>query len=385
MGLKVALCACLPFPTSQGSQVLTHAVAQSLARLGHEVHLVTYAYGESRVDMEYRHHTAGSWIPARKLRAGPSVWKPLLDAAVAKKWLEVARASEADILHAINYEAALVGLWVRRRHRAPLVVSLHGMLDEELPFYFAGAFAKRLARRFGRWFMERIVPRADLVLTLNPRDAARLEEFGVSRDAARWHYPAVELAGELPRADEARRVLGWQGRRVILYAGNLDDYQGLDALAFAFREIADRRDDVILSVVTTSDPAPFLRRLAGLRERVVVLLTADFEVIKRAIAACDAFVVARPVSYGFPMKLLNALAVGAPVVIHRSCAYGVEHGREVWIYDGSWRSLVEALEKVLFDDDISSRLREGARSASERFDLLAMGGAIQGFYESLLA
>jgi len=384
MGLKIALCACLPFPTSQGSQVLVHAMAQSLSVLGCDVHLLTYGYGESRVDTNYRHHTAGGWVPTRKLRAGPSFWKPILDSIIAKKWLGLARDIKADILHAVNYEAVLAGLWVRRRYSAPLVASVHGVLDEELPFYFRSRFARGFARKFGLWFTTNWLSRADSVLTLNPRDAARLVELGLPEDKIFWHYPSVEMTGDIPNRPESRAVLGWRDEKVVLYAGNLDRYQGLDALFSAFRKLARRHGEVALAVATTSDPGPVRRALSGVSGRVHILSTHDFEEIKRAIVACDAFVVARPVEYGFPIKLLNALALGAPVVINKSCAYGVEHGREVWTYDGSEEELEASLEKVLLSSELADELRAGALSASERFSSKGMGSTLARYYRRVL-
>ncbi|HDH96891.1 MAG TPA: glycosyltransferase [Proteobacteria bacterium] len=384
MGLKVAICACLPFPTSQGSQVLTHAVAQSLSMIGCEVHLLTYAYGESRVEMNYRHHTAGRWVPSRKLRAGPSIWKPVLDSIIARRWLALARDIGADVLHAINYEAVLAGLWVRKRYAAPLVASIHGLLDEELPFYFRSRRVRRYAQRFGLLFTQKALPGSDAVLTLNPRDAKRLVELGLPEEKVMWHYPSAVI-GDIPDRAGSRRLLGWRDEKVVLYAGNLDRYQGLDVLFSAFRELAKRHDRLLLAVATTSDPKPVREALGDLQSRVRILFTHDFEEIKRAIVACDAFVIARTVRYGFPIKLLNALALGAPVVIDDRCAYGVKSGEEVLTYDGTPGGLASSLERVLFDAELADNIRRGALSASRRFSLEGMGSDLKRCYEQVLS
>jgi len=384
MRLKIAIGACLPFPTSQGSQVLTHALAQSLADRGHEVHLVTYAYGESRVEMRYYHHPVGAWVPTKKLRAGPSLWKPALDFAIAKKWLSVAREIKADILHAINYEAVLAGLWVKKRYRAPLVSSIHGILSEELPHYFTFPVAKEMAKKFGPWFTKKVVSRSDAVAVLNPRDAEMMNKLGIQKGKIFWHYPSVEISGDIPDRNKSRADLDWQDKKVILYAGNLDRYQGLEALYSAFRTIVGKHDSIILAVATTSYPKLALKALGDLKDRVQILFTADFEKIKRAIVSCDAFVIPRPVEYGFPIKLLNALTLGAPVVINRACAYGVEDKRDVLVYDDSEQGLVDSLERVLFDQNLSSALASGARLASENFGLKNMVAALEVLYQSML-
>lgn len=385
MKFKITLCACFPFPTSQGSQVLTHAIAQSLASRGHEVHLITYAYGESKLQMKYHHHTAGAWVPTRKLRAGPSIWKPLLDFVIAKKWLEIAKDIKADILHAINYEAIACGLWVKKRYRAPLISSIHGLLDEELPYYFKSLPAKYFAREFGRWFTKNVIFRSDAVLVLNSKDVSKLEELGLDKAKIVCHPPSVEISGDIPSRNESRSALGWQNKKVILYAGNLDLYQGLDVLYSAFRKIAAKRDDVILAVVTTSDPKPLFKELGDLQSRLRVLFTPDFEEIKRAIVACDAFVIPRVANYGFPIKLLNALALGAPIVIHQERSFGLVDKKEALFYGDSEASdLFVALDLLLANPDLASTISSGARLAFERFSMEKMATSIERLYQSQL-
>ena len=47
-----------PFPTRQGTQVLVGHIARALAEAGHDVHLVTYGYGEFEDTFPFTVHRA---------------------------------------------------------------------------------------------------------------------------------------------------------------------------------------------------------------------------------------------------------------------------------------------------------------------------------------
>ena len=91
--------------------------------------------------------------------------------------------------------------------------------------------------------------------------------------------------------------------KVVLYAGNLDGYQGWEEAADAAR-----RANATFLVATESDPAP-LAPFPHLRARL-----GDEHDRRRAYAACDLAIVPRRAPGGLPIKLLDALARDVPVV-----------------------------------------------------------------------
>src|SRR5687768_12570546 len=95
----VAPCA---FPTHQGTQVFIRHLATALARAGHEVHLITYGYGEYEDVFPFHLHRAPR-VQAG-LRSGPNILKPAADAALLVHAGRVVKSHACDLLHVHNVE-----------------------------------------------------------------------------------------------------------------------------------------------------------------------------------------------------------------------------------------------------------------------------------------
>ena len=111
----------------------------------------------------------------------------------------------------------------------------------------------------------------------------------------------------------------------MLYAGNLDAYQGLDPLFDAMSTLAAARPELAWLVATESSPHDFSAKLAaaGWRGRVLFSALANEADRRTAHAAADLALVPRGAPGGVPVKLLDALARGLPVVTTRTACAGL--------------------------------------------------------------
>jgi glycosyltransferase involved in cell wall biosynthesis len=124
----------------------------------------------------------------------------------------------------------------------------------------------------------------------------------------------------------ARKVLGLAMEQpVVLYAGNLDAYQGLDAVLPAMLRLMHRRPGLTWLIATESPTAPLADKLAalGLDEQVKFTSLANETTRRRVHAAADLALVPRGAAGGIPIKLLDALARGVPVVTSRIARAGL--------------------------------------------------------------
>jgi colanic acid biosynthesis glycosyl transferase WcaI len=213
-----------------------------------------------------------------------------------------------------HIEAALVALGVCR---APVAYVAHTSLEAELPTYAPRLPAAPIARAGA--LLERIVcRRAAHTLAVSPLLSRMLTDAAGVRAtplAVPWPVPAPIESSE--RA-AARRALGLgAGERVLLYTGNLDAYQGLDVLSTGLAQL--ERDFTFL-LATASEPRGF-PPLAALGARVRVASLAGEGARRLAHAAADLALVPRKSPGGVPIKLLDALARGVPVLAaRRACA-----------------------------------------------------------------
>lgn len=352
--LTVAAC---PFPTRQGSQLLIRQSAEALSALGHEVRIATYAGGEEipcRIPV-----LRGPRLPgARRLRAGPSLAKPALDAAMLGQVIRLLRAFRPQVIHAHNVEGAFVSVLAART--VPVVYHAHALFEEELPGYFPPALAA-LAERGGaaadRFVLQRVA--AVIALTGAARDAFIAREA----PAAKVHLippgvvvPAIDReAGKALRARLVRK-----GEALVVYAGNADAYQGLDTLLDAAALLPVKRPvRFVFALTGGARDLPRAAAARGLSDQVV-FLDASWEETASLLAVCDAAVVPRPGPYGFPMKLLNILALGAPAIVHRASAHGLVDGESALLADDA-RGFARAISVALTDQPRARAIGEAGR------------------------
>lgn len=299
--MRVALVGAFPFPYPQGSQVYVAEQARALAGAGAETQLVTYPAGRFQL----------------RGRSGPSLAKPFADGALIAHYVAEHRRHRFDAALAHNAEAAVAAIVARPATRVPVIYVAHTLLAHELSAYASDAWRTwldPLGAAVDRW----IARRADAIVALSEDARGML---------APWARGPIEVIppgldpGPAPDADAriaACRDAGVEPQRFAMYAGNLDDYQDLDVLDAA---AALLRDDPPILVVT-HDARDGAQRYRHLR----VVERERFEDVRALSFSAGALVLTRHRPGGFPIKLLNYMETGRPIVARRRIAPGLENG-----------------------------------------------------------
>lgn len=297
---------------------------------GSDAHLLVYASGAGAVERAHftLHRAPGLPLGAlgSSLRSGPSLAKVLLDVDLAREARRLVRALRPDVVVAHHVEACAAALLVGAR---PLVFVAHTELAPELPAYASPSIAPVLApllTRAGGALDAALCRRADAVAAVGPALATRLEQStGTRVHTLALPWPLAPRITPDERAS-ARAALGFGAAdEVVLYAGNLDRYQGLPLALEAFDHVAVRRPQLRLLLATESAHAELSSALRGPRPagRVVFAPLDGEEARRRAHAAADVALVPRGLDGGVAAKLLDALARGVPVVAQRRALGGL--------------------------------------------------------------
>jgi glycosyltransferase involved in cell wall biosynthesis len=367
--LNIAMVAACPFPTSQGSQVLIRELSESLVRRGHRVHVVTYHFGEEQVCRGVKIHRIPQIFPYRKFRSGPEIRKPILDLLLARKLDQVVCEEKIQIIHAHNYEAPLAAIPARVLRKIPLVYHSHNTMSDEFYTYFRLKFPQFLAR-FAAHIMDRTIPRqADFIIAINRKVADFLIQKGIPASRIKFIPPGIDF-GDLPRPNpDLRRILNLGDGPLILYVGNLDGYQRLDLLMRALRITFASHPSAKFVLLTGSDVRPFRKAVLefGLDDRMVILERLPFQQVKE-ICALGSIAVNTRISWsGFPIKLLNYMVAGLPVVAFSGSAAPIEHGvTGLLVPPQDVEAFAAAMLKLLFDQDLCSRMGVEARKIVRR-------------------
>ncbi len=365
MGYRVAMVGACPFPAPLGSQILLRDTAMALRDRGHEVHLVVYGYGVGAEPEGLLVHRCVGLPGVRKIASGPTVLKPVFDAALMSTLRRVVRRYQIELVHAHNYEGLLVALAAGKR---PILYQAHNAMADELPYFLR---PRPLARAFGRFLDRRFPRRADHILVPHHPLAAYLVACGCV-PAKIWVLPPSCDAAAFPDRATAADPLP-----AVLYTGNLDPYQNLGFLVEVMRRVREARPNARLRVATPS---------RGALDEAEMVVTPDLDSLCHELAE-DVVVVCPRVSWsGFPIKLLNAMAAARPVVACRSSAYLITPGHDGLIVDDNdVEGCCRAILRLLNDSELRGRLGSNARASIQaRHDPRAYAAAIELLYDKLL-
>ena len=158
---RVCMLAACPFPANHGTPGSIREMAESLAKLEHEVHIVTYHFGEA-IDVDGPSlHRISPLTRESKVVVGPTIRRPLYDLQLVFKAIEITRRYGVDVVHAHGYEAALAAWLCRLVTGVPFVYSAHNTMSDELPSYdfIRPAFVAKGFAKLLDWFVPRLAAR----------------------------------------------------------------------------------------------------------------------------------------------------------------------------------------------------------------------------------
>jgi len=163
---------------------------------------------------------------------------------------------------------------------------------------------------------------------------------------------------------EARRRLGIERERVVMFLGTPRAYKGVDDLCEAVSRLGRR--DVVAALVGTDPASATGRSLAARYPGVRLAGRVPFDDVPRYLAAAD--VVAIPqrdtsdTRGQTPAKLFDAMALGRPVVSTRVSMIGeVLDGCGVLVPPGDVAALGQAIGHLLDHPDEAAALGDRAR------------------------
>lgn len=290
--MRILHVACMPFPSMQGTQVYVRGLLRAEAALGHKVALLCYGYGTEDICEGYEIIRIPNIPGYRNLRAGPDGYKVLLDILIAYKvWF-----LEADIIHVHNYEAPIAAYIRRLRSTTPIVYTAHNLMSQELKTYFVGSIRKSFFSFLGTT-LDACIPRfADHVIAIHPDTEQRLRVLGCKNVCV--ITPGVESLIPCAHLEKSSKVV---------YTGNLDAYQNIEIFLWLVRH----NPEIDFQIITSSDPHIFHKNI---HSNLEVIHTSKFSVVQRLLSQASLSIIPRVECSGFPMKMLNSLVLGVPVL-----------------------------------------------------------------------
>lgn len=291
--MKILFIAPQPFFRVRGTPINVRNVVETLGAEGHEVDLLCYPFGED-VDMPGVKIIRSPGFPGvQDVKVGPSAAKVPLDGLMFFKAWGLCRKKKYDVIHAVE-ESVFFAKWLARRYKTRLIYDMDSCISDQLEYSGTVKFKSIIK---GIIKMEQgAIKQADFTLTVCEALSDMVREL--VPDATIVQIEDAPLDDEFIANPEGAAALlkefGVEGKRIALYTGNFEPYQGVELLL-----------DAIPEVVSAFPEAFFL--LVGGEPQQIEALKA--QAIKNSIAASVVFTGKRP------MEEMTAFMSGAEMLL----------------------------------------------------------------------
>lgn len=375
---RILIVAPQPFFSVRGTPINVRALTSDLSSFGYEVEILTLPFGTEVEGLKI------SRVPRlpffSKVPIGPSLAKGsyLLSFCLAV-WR---RRKRFDLLHGVEEGAFAVGL-VGLLAKVPYVVDVDSCMPTQLAASPIGRIPglTALLSTIESFFLRRAAAAITVCSALSQKVKAvapqtplfQIEDFPLE-DALTVD---LEVLGRLRQR--------FAGRRVALYTGNLEPYQGVELLIDSFREI--QRSDVTL-VIVGGDP----ERITRLRKSVLGLsveLEGSRPTSEMAsyMELADFLVSPRLQGENVPLKLYTYMAAGKPLVATRIASHTqVVDESSAFLGEPTKTGLRSALE-IAFQaspDELTAKRDKALTLVQEHYSREAFRAKVANAFQALL-
>jgi glycosyltransferase involved in cell wall biosynthesis len=312
--MKILMIAPEPFFEPRGTPFSEYFRIKALCELGHSVDLVTYPMGQDKT-IEGLRISRSSRLPfVKSVKTGPSPVKIFLDFFLFFKALGRLIKGKYDLIHT-HEEANIMGAFFSKITGKPHLYDMHSSLVQQMEnFQFTRS---KIIIGFFRW-IEKISlrnARSVIVICRSLYDyAARItdkEKLTIIENF--MDDTPVQLDGD--RLERVKKEIGSRGRKIIMYTGTLEAYQGIPLLIDSMMHLDGNFRLVLIGGKKEQvEAAADTVKQKGLTERVLLLGSKDPGEIPYYLQAADVLVSPRILGTNIPLKIYSYLKSGIPVV-----------------------------------------------------------------------
>jgi glycosyltransferase involved in cell wall biosynthesis len=284
-----------------------------------------------------------------------------------------------DLLHAIFH---VVPFGIRAVHRSPprIVVTLHDLIWVD--------YARQVEPTLLHAWWRRRLGSTAIRYALATADHVLCNSEATRRAADRWIAPertSVVCHGVAePFFTASAGAPRAAGRTVIAAFGVAKRYKNVECLVRAFALIADARPALQLLLLGGNGGARDLIAQLGIADRVAITEPLADTELRASIGAAAVFVVPSLVE-GFGLPVLEAMALGTPVIVSEIPALQEVAGDAALAFDPHQpETLAAALTKVLDDDRLGSLMSTAGRARARQFGWARTAEQTLAVYERLL-
>lgn len=368
--MNILMIAPTPVFADRGCHIRIIEEVRALNKLGIDITICTYHHGRDVNGLNIKRTIKIPWY--NKLEAGPSYHKILLDSLLFLKILRLTRNKRFDIIHAHLHEGALIAEFVNkfRSGNIPVVFDVQGSLTKEV---IAHKFTGKNSLVYKILYkIEQYVNRVSDAIIVSSTSMADIlkKEYNLNDNKIDVIPDAVNTDFFKPRLKNTMLVkkFNLENKKVVVYTGLLNEYQGIDLLLNAIKEICRNGRDVHFLIIGYPDEEYYKKKADELRIKEFVTFTGKiaYSKIFEYLSLADVAVSPKlPRAGEANLKLYTYMATGLPIVV-----FDHEVNREilgdlgVYAKYNDYKSfalrIVDLLDNEMLRDELKEELKENA-------------------------
>jgi glycosyltransferase involved in cell wall biosynthesis len=312
--MKILMIAPEPFFEPRGTPFSEYFRIKALSELGHEVDLVTYPLGQNKEIKGLTIHRCKNPFSFKEIKTGPSMAKLWLDVFLFfKVWGRIIK-TKYDLIHT-HEEANIMGVFFSKISKTPHLYDMHSSLVQQMEnFQFTRS---KLIIGLFRW-VERISLKNAASIIVICRSLFEYAALITNQDKLTLieNYMDESLETlDINKKNIIRQQIKKENQTLILYAGTLEEYQGIPLLINSLKYLADHFELIIIG--GRPDQIEKYWQLAGelgLKNRIHFLGIKPAGDIPYYIDLADILVSPRIYGTNIPLKVYSYLKSGRPLV-----------------------------------------------------------------------
>lgn len=375
-----------PFYQDRGTPIAVSQLAAALSALGYEVDLLAYPIGSPIHLPGLRILRGHNPFRIRQVRIGFSLKKLVLDAGMLGPLVRLLANQDYGAVHALE-EMAWPVLALCQRRRIPVIYDMQSSLPDQLRTHrlFRLGWVQRILRALEDWVLRHsnaVICSAGLLTHVKSR-SPRVPAY-------EWKFPGQPRDPSNRQADLRARLGIGKDRKVVLYAGTFEPYQGIDMFLHALETVTLETPSAVGVLVGSTpdndlDADPLAAHLV-IDGKLHVLPRQPREAIPAYLAMADVLVSPRAYGDNIPLKIFDYVLSGKPVVAtdipaHRS----ILDERTALLVECSKDGLAAGIRRLIASPELGARISDAAlATASAAPGKQAYIGLVEALYASTL-
>ena len=316
--MKILMLVPQPFFSPRGTPIAIKSRLAAFSELGHEVDVITYHLGGDVKIPGVRIHRIMNFPFIKEVAVGPSVNKIFLDAFVIIKAVRILIKNRYDLLHS-HEEASIFGVALSKIFKVRHLYDFHSSIPQAMRNFGYSGYSPIISmlELIERWVINSshgvitVSPMLDnYVRRINDRVASVMIENGPASDSPDIGKEDL-TSTELPQP-------GMASRKIVLYAGTFEVYQGLELLIESANLITKSRDDVLFVLIggrpQQIDSLSKLVEKLGITSNFHFTGSLPIEALPAFINIADVLISTRTTGMNPPLKIYDYMKSGKPIV-----------------------------------------------------------------------